>query len=197
MKDLIKQLLREGLSKENQLEEGKFRSAIAGGLMGLGALAGSKAQAQDVPKPQTSMYGTPEQRAAKKAQRDANRKKIEADYIKGAVNANLYEPIDDMEYNQGLAKVNDIDFFDRKVTYAEMNDGTKIKVFIKKYSKFLADNKSKPDADRTYGAGFCKTNANGERVGGGDDSPETNRKHCEAGKSNVNNMEKSGELKNK
>jgi hypothetical protein len=177
MKDLIKHMLREGLLKENQLEEGKFRSAVAGGLMGLGALAGGKAQAQDVPKPQTAMFGTPEQRAAKKAQRDANVKKIERDYIAGAVNANLYEPIDDTEYQQGMAQVNDIPFFDRKVTYSEMGDGTKIKVFIKKYSKFLANNQNKPDADRTYGAGFCKTGKNGERISEPGDT-ETNRKHC-------------------
>lgn len=172
---------KENLDRMDKIDEGRFgnmaRGLAAGAMMGL---AGQQAQAQEPVKPPTekqSMYGTPEQRAAKKAQREANRKKIENDYIKGAVNANLYEPIDDAEFQQGMSQVNDIDFFDRKVTYAEMNDGTKIKVFLKKYSKFLDNNKNKPDADRTFGAGFCNTGKNGERISEPGDT-ETNRKHC-------------------
>src|SRR5205809_8086203 len=79
---------------ESEVNEVNFKNLAAGAMMGLGTLAGGNAQAQDIPKPQqTSMYGSPEVRAAAKAKKMAVRKANEDNMIKGAIMANLYKQI--------------------------------------------------------------------------------------------------------
>jgi hypothetical protein len=169
---------------ENEVNEINFKNLAAGAMMGLGALAGGKAQAQDVPKnPQTeipakkSMYGSPEERAAAKAKKMATRKANEDNMIKGAIMANLYKPIGDNEYNAGLndAENNALEFKD--IAYSMLPDGTPVKVNLKKYRKLIADRQSMPDIAKTYGAETCKVGKDGERISEPGDT-ETNRKHC-------------------
>jgi hypothetical protein len=101
------------------------------------------------PKP---MFGTQEQRAAAKAKREAQRKINFDRFVKGAFYKNLYEEIDDEEYNSGcqVTPNPEMTYLDGtsmelpEFVYRELQDGSKIKINIKKYQKYIK-NQSKQD----------------------------------------------------
>jgi hypothetical protein len=149
MKHLIKELLRE------ELNEISFKNAVAGGLMTLGSLGGAKAQTAPEPTPTTQtttpatapkpMYGTPEQRAAAKAKREANRKKNFDIFVNNAYGMGFFEEIDEEEFNNScnIANNEEINYLNGSspelpnLVYREMEDGIKIKIDIRKYQKYL------------------------------------------------------------
>jgi hypothetical protein len=98
------------------------------------------------------MFGTPEQRAAAKAKREGQRKINFDRFVKGAFYKNFYEEIDDEEYNSGcqvtpnpeLAYLDGTSMELPEFVYREQQDGSKIKINIKKYQKFVK-NQSKMD----------------------------------------------------
>ena len=102
------------------------------------------------PKP---MYGTPEQRAAAKAKREANRKVSFDRFVKGAFYKNFYEEIDDEEYNLGcqitpnpeLAYLDGTAMELPEFVYREQQDGSKIKINLRKYSKYIKNQSKKDD----------------------------------------------------
>ena len=151
MKPLIKELLRE------ELNEISFKNAVAGGLMTLGSLGGAKAQTAPEPTPTTQtptpapapkpkpMFGTPEQRAAAKAKREANRKKNFDIFISNAYGMGFFEEIDEEEFKNScnIANNEEINYLNGSspdlpsLVYREMEDGIKIKIDIRKYQKHL------------------------------------------------------------
>ena len=88
------------------------------------------------PKP---MFGTPGQRAAAKAKREANRKLIFDRFVKGAFYKNFYEEISDEEYNSGcqvtpnpeLAYLDGTSMELPEYVYREQQDGSKIKINLR------------------------------------------------------------------
>ena len=102
------------------------------------------------PKP---MYGTPEQRAAAKAKREANRKINFDRFVKGAFYKNFYEEIDDEEYNSGcqvtpnpeLAYLDGTSMDFPEYVYREQQDGSKIKINLRKYQKYIKNQSKKDD----------------------------------------------------
>ena len=102
------------------------------------------------PKP---MFGTPEQRAAAKAKREANRKLIFDRFVKGAFYKNFYEEISDEEYNSGcqvtpnpeLAYLDGTSMELPEYVYREQQDGSKIKINLRKYQKFIKNQNKQDD----------------------------------------------------
>jgi hypothetical protein len=148
MKPLIKELLRE------ELNEISLKNAVAGGLMTLGSMGAAKAQtapATPAPTTQTTpapkpMFGTPEQRAAAAEKRKQNRQKIFDNFVKGAFNTNeCVEQVDDEEFANGCTNTdNDESPYINgtspelpDIIYRELQDGTKIKINLKKYRKII------------------------------------------------------------
>jgi len=102
------------------------------------------------PKP---MYGTPEQRVAAKAKREAQRKINFDRFVKGAFYKNYYEEIDDEEYNSGcqvspnpeMAYLDGTSMEFPEFIYREQQDGSKIKINLKKYQKFIKNQNKQDD----------------------------------------------------
>lgn len=100
-----------------------------------------------------SMFGTPEQRAAAKAKREANRKISFDRFVKGAFYKNFYEEIDDEEYNSGcqITPNPELAFLDGtamelpEFVYREQQDGSKIKINLRKYQKYVKNQNKKDD----------------------------------------------------
>lgn len=93
------------------------------------------------PKP---MFGTPEQRAAAKAKREGQRKINFDNFIKGAFHKNFYEEIDDEEYNSAcqVSPNPEMSYLDGskdlpEFVYREQQDGSKIKLNLRKYNKYI------------------------------------------------------------
>jgi hypothetical protein len=101
------------------------------------------------PKP---MFGTQEQRAAAKAKREAQRKINFDRFVKGAFYKNFYEEISDEEYNSGcqVTPNPELGYLDGtsmdfpEYVYREQQDGSKIKINLRKYQKYIK-NQSKQD----------------------------------------------------
>lgn len=92
------------------------------------------------------MYGTPEQRDAAKTKREAQRKKNEDLFIVGAIKSGFYKVIDDTTYNSGVqTEKNDPNEFKEFVYRAMEDDGTKLKVNLKKYRKYVEKMGKQPD----------------------------------------------------
>jgi hypothetical protein len=91
-------------------------------------------------KQKTYMYGTPEERAARKAKGDAALKAMQERYIMSAFRAGYFEYIDDGEFNLNCGK-DTSDF-----AYRELIDGKKIKINLKKYDRYRNRQDRKPDA---------------------------------------------------
>ena len=102
------------------------------------------------PKP---MFGTPEQRAAAKAKREANRKISFDRFVKGAFYKNFYEEIDDEEYNSGcqitpnpeMAYLDGTSMELPEFVYREQQDGSKIKINLRKYQKYIKNQSKQED----------------------------------------------------
>jgi hypothetical protein len=159
MKPLIKKLLREELLKEENLEEGVVKNFVGAGLMALGTM-GAQGQTTEpttqVPTTQTTkqkpMYGTPEQRLAAKEKRLNQRKKNFDISVNNAYGVGLNDPdlnivnkINDAEFNNGCSLDNneELDYLEGRtseppsVVYREMGDGTKIKINMSRYFKYV------------------------------------------------------------
>jgi hypothetical protein len=103
------------------------------------------------PKP---MFGTPEERAAAKAKREENRKIAFDRFVKGAFYKNFYEEISDEEYNSGcqITPNPEVAYLDGtsmnlpEFIYREQQDGSKIKINLKKYQKYIKNQSKQDDA---------------------------------------------------
>ena len=175
MKSLIKELLREELLKQ-EVNEGPFKSALAGGLMALGAMGGAKAQTAPAPVATTQtttttapkpMFGTPEQRAAAKAKREAQRKKNYDIFINNAYGMGYVEQVEEEEFKTGCSIANneEINYLNGTSTelpsmvYREMEDGSKVKINVRKYQKYIKKQNRKDDVplDGLQGPNFKST----------------------------------------
>ncbi|NDH07866.1 hypothetical protein EBX93_18450 [bacterium] len=102
------------------------------------------------PKP---MFGTPEQRAAAKAKREGQRKINFDRFVKGAFYKNFYEEISDEEYNSGcqVTPNPELTYLDGtsmdlpEYVYREQQDGSKIKINLRKYSKYIKNQSKQED----------------------------------------------------
>jgi hypothetical protein len=173
MKPFIKHLLREALEQEEDIQEINWKNLAAGAAMTLGTL-GTQAQTtepitQEPTTQQTtkSNFGTPEQRAAAKAKREAQRKINYENFIKGAFIRGFVEQVNDEEFKSScdLTMDQEADYLDGTsfeipdVIYRELEDGTKVKINLKKYQKFIK-NQNKKDTvplDGLQGPNFKST----------------------------------------
>jgi hypothetical protein len=159
MRTFIKQRLRESLEQE-QLNEVNWKGLAAGAAMTLGTL-GAQGQTADTTKtiePTTQTvkktnFGTPEQRAAAKEKREAQRKINYENFIKGAYIKGFVEQVDDEEFKSSceLTMNEEADYLDGTslempdVIYRELEDGTKLKINLKKYQKYIKAQNKKPE----------------------------------------------------
>jgi len=98
------------------------------------------------------MYGTAEQRTAAKLKREGQRKINFDRFVKGAFYKNFFSKISDSEYNSGcqespnpeLAYLDGTSMDLPEYVYREQQDGSKIKINLRKYQKFVK-NQSKQD----------------------------------------------------
>jgi hypothetical protein len=151
MKTFIKQRLRESLEQEG-LNEVNWKGLAAGAAMTLGTL-GAQGQTADTtktiqPTTQTvkkSNFGTPEQRAAAKEKRENQRKKNYENFIKGAYIRGFVEKVEEEEFklncdsfsNQEVDYLNGTSLEIPNIIYRELQDGTKIKINLNKYQKYI------------------------------------------------------------
>ena len=161
MRELIKTRLRESLNNE-EITEVNWKGLAAGAAMTLGTL-GAQGQTTEPtaqttePTTQTTqqkpMFGTPEQRAAAKAKREAQRKKNFEIFVNNAYGIGFVEEVDEDEYATGCkitlnqennylnGSSNEIPNF----VYRELEDGTKVKINIRKYQKYISKENKKGD----------------------------------------------------
>jgi hypothetical protein len=153
-------------------------------------LASPKISAQDkekikeITKTETSAPTYAEKRAAALVKRSENRKIMSDRYIKSAIIAGCGEPMTDEDFATALEKDdNTIEDIEKNICYKEVG-GTKYKVNLKKFRRF----KDKVSKQEDVGLdGLMVADENWARKEG----------KCKAGKTNVENIEKSGDLKNK
>jgi len=143
MKHLIKGLLRESL-EQKELEEGMLgKGFLAGLLMSVGLSWGQikpeyKAKIDSIQK----LDMTPQQKRSEiqkivKLNRNEIVAKKDALFIKGAIGKQFYQIIDDEAFGQGVEEeANDTNEC-KDVVYRAMDDGTKVRVYLKKYRKYL------------------------------------------------------------
>jgi len=174
MKYFIKNRLRESLEQEESLQEINWKGLAAGAAMTLGVLGAqgqtTEPQTQE-PTTQTTkhkpMFGTPEQRAAAKAKRDAQRKKNFEISVDNAYGMGYVEQVEEKEYNSGcnIANNQELKYLDGSspeppnVVYREMEDGIKVKINMKKYYSFVRKQNKKEDQplDGLQGPNFKST----------------------------------------
>jgi hypothetical protein len=102
------------------------------------------------PKP---MFGTPEQRAAAKAKREGNRKKSFDISVGNAYGMGFVEKVSDEEFNSGcevdnnqeLKYLNGTSPEIPNVVYREVQDGTKVKINMKKYFAYVRKQNKQAD----------------------------------------------------
>jgi hypothetical protein len=160
MKTFIKQKLRESLlTEKEQINEVNWKGLAAGAAMTLGTLGGQAQTTDSIPKsePTTqttkSRFGTPEQRAEAKAKREAQRKINFDNFVKGAYIKGFVEQVNEQEFKSGCDLYNnqEADYLDGSslempnLVYKELEDGTKVKIDLKKYQKYLKNQNKKPD----------------------------------------------------
>lgn len=175
MKTFIKQKLRESLEEE-QLNEVNWKGLAAGAAMTLGTLGAQGQTTQPTTEPTTQttqttkqkpMFGTPEQRAAAKAKREAQRKKNFDNFINGAYMRGFVEQVDDEEFDSACKTtlMDEAKYLDGTtpdmpaLVYREMEDGTKVKINIRKYQKYIKNQNKQSDValDGLQGPNFKAT----------------------------------------
>ena len=179
MKTFIKQKLRESLLEEEQLNEVNWKGLAAGAAMTLGTLGAQGQTTQPTTEPTTQttttepttkqkpMFGTPEQRAAAKEKREAQRRKNYENFIKGAYIRNFVEVVDDEEFKSSCntTMAQEADYLDGTsfempdIIYRELEDGTKLKINLKKYQKYIKNQAKQDDValDGVQGPNFKAT----------------------------------------
>lgn len=135
------------------------------------------------PKP---MFGTPEQRAAAKAKREAQRKINFDRFVKGAFYKNFYEEISDEEYNSGcqVTPNPEMDYLDGtsmdlpEYVYREQQDGSKIKINLRKYQKYIKNQNKQDDValDGLQDPNFKPTNCGISKAAAKQDKKEFSKK---------------------
>jgi hypothetical protein len=164
-----------GIITESQyLEEVNWKSLAASAAMTLGTL-GAQGQTTEPITPvtepttqttQKSQFGTPEQRAEAKAKREAQRKVNFDNFIKGAYIKGFIEKVNEQEFKSGcdLYANKEADYLDGTsletpdLVYRELEDGTLLKIDLKKYQKYIKTQNKKPDVGiETQGPNFKPT----------------------------------------
>jgi hypothetical protein len=193
MKTFIKQKLRESLLEEEQLNEVNWKGLAAGAAMTLGTLGAQGQTTQPTtqsPTTQTTqqkpMFGTPEQRAAAKEKREAQRRKNYENFIKGAYIRNFVEVVDDEEFksscNTTMAQeANYLDgtsFEMPDIVYRELEDGTKLKISLKKYQKYIKNQSKQDDValDGMQGPNFKATSCGISKAAAKQDKKDWSKK---------------------
>jgi len=170
-------------SNSKQLDEVNWKGLAAGAAMTLGTL-GTQGQTIEPTAPiqepttqvskQKPMFGTPEQRAAAKAKREAQRKKNFDISVNNAYGVglnlpklNIIDKISDGEFSNGCSLGNNEEgnYLDGttsefpSVVYREMEDGSKVKIDMNRYLKYIRKQNRQPDVplDGLQGPNFKST----------------------------------------
>lgn len=193
MKQFIKTRLRESLLKEEQLNEVNWKGIAAGAAMGLGTLGAQGQTTQPTttePTTQTTtqkpMFGTPEQRAAAKQKREAQRRKNYENFIKGAYIKNFVEVVDEEEFKSSCNSTmsQEADYLDGTsfempdIIYRELEDGTKLKISLKKYQKYIKNQAKQDDValDGLQGPSFKATSCGISKAAAKQDKKDWSKK---------------------
>ena len=198
MKTFIKQKLRESLLEEEQLNEVNWKGLAAGAAMTLGTLGAQGQTTQPTTEPTTQttttepttkqkpMFGTPEQRAAAKEKREAQRRKNYENFIKGAYIRNFVEVVDDEEFKSSCntTMAQEADYLDGTsfempdIVYRELEDGTKLKINLKKYQKYIKNQAKQDDValDGMQGPNFKATSCGISKAAAKQDKKDWSKK---------------------
>jgi hypothetical protein len=193
MKTFIKQKLRESLLGEEQLNEVNWKGLAAGAAMTLGTLGAQGQTTQPTttePTTQTTtqkpMFGTPEQRAAAKQKREAQRRKNYENFIKGAYIKNFVEVVDEEEFKSSCNSTmsQEADYLDGTsfempdIIYRELEDGTKLKISLKKYQKYIKNQAKQDDValDGLQGPSFKATSCGISKAAAKQDKKDWSKK---------------------
>jgi hypothetical protein len=159
---------------KEDIQEINWKGLAAGAAMTLGTL-GAQGQTTEptkqTPTTQTTqqkpMFGTPEQRAAAKAKREAQRKKNFDISVNNAYGMGFVEDIEEEEFNTGcnIANNQELKYLDGSspefpnIVYREMEDGTKVKINMKKYLNYIRKQNKQADVplDGLQGPNFKST----------------------------------------
>lgn len=175
MKPLIKQLLRESLlQKEEQLEEGYFKSFLAGLLMMTGLSWGQikpeyKAKIDSIQKIETL---SPQEKRAQievivKLNRNEIKGKKDEEFIRGAIIKGFSEPIDDEAFAIGVEEEANDKNECKDFVYRKLPNGDKVKVNLKKYIAYIKKHANDPDVglDGMQGPDFSHTSCGISKAG--------------------------------
>jgi len=181
------------LLPEQEINEVNWKGLATGAAMTLGTL-GAQGQTTEpttqTPTTQTtqqkSMFGTPEQRAAAKAKREAQRKKNYENFIKGAYIKNFVEVVDDEEFKSSCntTMAQEADYLDGTsfempdIIYRELEDGTKLKINLKKYQKYIKNQDKQDDValDGMQGPNFKATSCGISKAAAKQDKKDWSKK---------------------
>ncbi len=194
MKTFIKQKLRESLLEEEQLNEINWKGLAAGAAMTLGTLGAQGQTTQPTTTEPTTtqtttqkpMFGTPEQRAAAKEKREAQRRKNYENFIKGAYIRNFVEVVDEEEFKSSCntTMAQEADYLDGTsfempdIIYRELEDGTKLKINLKKYQKYIKNQNKQDDValDGIQGPNFKATSCGISKAAAKQDKKDWSKK---------------------
>jgi len=194
MKTFIKHKLRESLLTEKEhINEVNWKGLAAGAAMTLGTLGGQAQTTDSIPKSEPTTqtttkpsFGTPEQRAEAKAKREAQRKINFDNFVKGAYIKGFVEQVNEQEFKSGCDLYNnqEADYLDGSslempnLVYRELEDGTKVKIDLKKYQKYLKTQNKKPEVglDGLQGPNFKPTSCGISKAGAKQSKKDWKRK---------------------
>jgi hypothetical protein len=180
----------------NEVDVRKVGKNVAAGVaMTLGTLGayGQTAPTQTTAPASTTqttqqkpMFGTPEQRAAAKEKREAQRKKNYENFIKGAYIKNFVEVVDEEEFKSSCntTMAQEADYLDGtsfempEIIYRELEDGTKLKINLKKYQKYIKNQAKQDDValDGLQGPNFKATSCGISKAAAKQDKKDWDKK---------------------
>jgi hypothetical protein len=180
----------------NEVDVRKVGKNVAAGVaMTLGTLGayGQTAPTQTTAPASTTqttqqkpMFGTPEQRAAAKEKREAQRKKNYENFIKGAYIKNFVEVVDEEEFKSSCntTMAQETDYLDGtsfempEIIYRELEDGTKLKINLKKYQKYIKNQAKQDDValDGLQGPNFKATSCGISKAAAKQDKKDWDKK---------------------
>lgn len=184
MKLLIKQLLREGLGEKEQLEEGYFKSFLAGLLMMTGLSWGQikpeyKAKIDSIQKLDLS----PQQKRAEiqaivQLNRNEIKGKKDEDFIRTAIVKGFSEAIDDEAFAIGVEEEANNKNECKDFVYRTLPNGDKVRVNLKEFREYIKKHANDPDVglDGMQGPEFKHTSCGISKAGAKQDKKDWSKK---------------------
>ena len=184
MKPLIKDLLRERLEEREQLEEGNYKSFLAGLLMMTGLSWGQikpeyKAKIDSIQK----LDITPQDKRAQievivKLNRNEIKGKKDEDFIRGAIIKGFSEPINDEAFAIGVEEEANNKNECKDFVYRKLPTGEKVRVKLKEFRVYIKKHANDPEVglDGLQGVEFTSTSCGISKQHAKDDKKDWSKK---------------------